>query len=297
MHSTFACPRRFQRHRRRRDARNLPKRGRGAHAERAAPLRRRLRRQCPRPRRRRPPRRRGCPLRRGRPALARKPRVYYTYADAGLARLASSSISPDGNSTELRFVSTIGAAVTKDYRAMLADMRAALQDALDVAPGALQGGITGALVINADSAEAVARDIGSSDGVTVAISFLLLAAALRSVRLVALTAAALAAAFGAAFLLTWPLSASLSTPNFTTSLLISTLVSLSLDYSLFLLTHYKRSMTAGVPPRAAVEAMLRSGGHTVLVSGATLAACFLVLAILPVSIVRAPGIAATFAVV
>ena len=223
---------------------------------------------------------------------------YYTYADAGLAATAATMLSTDGTATEIRFVSTVGATVTPRYRDLMTDLRAVLRDALDAAPaGSLQGGITGALVINADSAAAVAKDIATSDGATVSVSFLLLAAALRSLRLVALTAAALAAAFGAAFLLTWPLSASLSTPNFTTSLLISTLVSLSLDYSLFLLSHFKRSAQAGVAPRPAVEAMLRSGGHTVLVSGATLAACFLVLAILPVSIVRAPGIAATFAVV
>ena len=223
---------------------------------------------------------------------------YFTYADAGMAASAAGLLSPNGNATEIRFISAIGATVSPRYRALMADLRAALRQALDAAPvDALQGGVTGALVITADSSAAVAHDIAASDGATVSISFLLLAVALRSLRLVALTAAALAAAFGAAFLLTWPLSAALSTPNFTTSLLISTLVSLSLDYSLFLLTHFKRSCRAGAAPQPAVEAMLRSGGHTVLVSGATLAACFLVLAILPVSIVRAPGIAATFAVV
>ena len=88
-----------------------------------------------------------------------------------------------------------------------------------------------------------------------------------------------------------------STPNFVTSLVISTLVSLSLDYSLFLLSHLKGSLRAGLSMPEAVEASLRSSGHTLLVSGSTLAACFLVLGIFPVSIVRAPGIAATFAVV
>lgn len=72
--------------------------------------------------------------------------------------------------------------------------------------------------------------------------------------------------------------------------------SLSLDYSLFLLSHVKGSLERGVAMEQAVEDMLRSSGHTVLVSGATLASCFLVLATQPVSIVRAPGIATTFAV-
>lgn len=119
----------------------------------------------------------------------------------------------------------------------------------------------------------------------------------RSLRLILLTFLCLVASFGGAFLLTWPLTTALSTPNFTTSLIISTLVSLSLDYSLFLLSYVKDLLARGVPMPVAVAAMLASPGHTVLVSGCTLASCFLVLAIFPVSIVRAPGIAATFAVV
>lgn len=79
--------------------------------------------------------------------------------------------------------------------------------------------------------------------------------------------------------------------------MISTLVSLSLDYSLFLLSYLKPLLARGAPMQVAVAAMLASPGHTVLVSGCTLAACFLVLAIFPVSIIRAPGIAATFSVV
>ena len=60
-----------------------------------------------------------------------------------------------------------------------------------------------------------------------------------SVRLIALTFVALVASFGGAFLLLWPLTGALSTPNFVTSMMISTLVSLSLDYSLFLLSHLR----------------------------------------------------------
>jgi hypothetical protein len=67
--------------------------------------------------------------------------------------------------------------------------------------------------------------------------------------------------------------------------------------SLFLLTHFKASLAKGVPYVAAVEGMLRSSGHIILVSGATLASCFLALGTQPLSIVRSPGIATTFAVI
>ena len=221
---------------------------------------------------------------------------YYTYADAGLAQ-AAGAISADGTALLVRYSTTEGYKVTPKYTEFLKDLRDELADALDAAGGALQGGVTGNLPISADSGASITMDIGQSDAVTVSLSFLLLALALRSIRLIMLTFIALCAAFGAAFLLIWPLTTAMSTPNFVTSLVISTLVSLSLDYSLFLLSHLKGSLRAGLSMPDAVEASLRSSGHTVLVSGATLAACFLVLGIFPVSIVRAPGIATTFAVI
>ena len=119
---------------------------------------------------------------------------------------------------------------------------------------------------------------------------------MRLFRLIALTFINLVFSFAGSFLLTWPLTTKLNTPNFTTSLIIATLVSLSLDYSLFLLSEVKKHLRLGRTMHMSVEEGLRTAGHTILVSGATLAACFLVLAIFPISIVRAPGIATTFAV-
>lgn len=49
-------------------------------------------------------------------------------------------------------------------------------------------------------------------------------------------------------------------------------------------------------PVALTPRLSASSGHTVLVSGSTLCACFLILAILPVNALRAPGISTTFAV-
>jgi uncharacterized membrane protein YdfJ with MMPL/SSD domain len=222
---------------------------------------------------------------------------YYTFADAGLAAQARAKLSPDGSAVLVQYTSTEGFSISAAFKAFLKALKEEIADAVHASGGALSGDVTGTLPINAESSSSITLDIGRSDAVTVSLSFLLLALALRSLRLIALTFAALVAAFGGAFMLTWPLTTRLATPNFVTSLIISTLVSLSLDYSLFLLSHLKASLRAGVAMAPAVEAMLHSSGHTVVVSGATLAACFLVLGIFPVSIVRAPGIATTFAVV
>ena len=221
---------------------------------------------------------------------------YFQFADLAMPLRAAPMLAPAGESCLVQYFSTEGITLSKRYKAFLEALREEVDAAVKASAGALSAAVTGNLPINADSASSITLDIGRSDAITVTISFLLLALALRSLRLIALTFAALVAAFGGAFLLTWPLTKAMNTPNFVTSLLIATLVSLSLDYSLFLLTHLKKSMLAGVPMPAAVEAMLRTSGHTVLVSGATLAACFLVLGIFPVSIVRTPGIATTFSV-
>ena len=221
---------------------------------------------------------------------------YFQFADLALPLRAAPMLAPAGESCLVQYFSTEGITLSKRFKDFLEALREEVDAAVQASAGALTAGVTGNLPINADSASSITLDIGRSDAITVTISFLLLALALRSLRLIALTFAALVAAFGGAFLLTWPLTKAMSTPNFVTSLLIATLVSLSLDYSLFLLTHLKKSMLAGVPMPTAVEAMLRTSGHTVLVSGATLAACFLVLGIFPVSIVRTPGIATTFSV-
>ena len=221
---------------------------------------------------------------------------FFQFMDLAMPLRAAPMLAPTGEACLVQYFSTEGVTLSKRFKDFYEALQAETDAAVQASAGALVSGITGNLPINADSASSITLDIGRSDAITVTISFLLLACALRSLRLIALTFAALVAAFGGAFLLTWPLTKAMSTPNFVTSLLIATLVSLSLDYSLFLLTHLKKSILAGVPMPAAVEAMLRTSGHTVLVSGATLAACFLVLGIFPVSIVRTPGIATTFAV-
>ena len=209
---------------------------------------------------------------------------------------AAAYLSPIGTHMLVSFTSTEGFVVSQRFKDFLEALRSELSAALSDAGGAVRGLATGGLVVTADSTSAILQDVALSDGITVSMSFLLLAAALRSLRLIAVAFASLVAAFGGAFLLAWPLTTAMNVPNFTTSLLISTLVSLSLDYSLFLLSHLKGSLRRGVQMERAVEEMLRSSGHTVLVSGATLAACFLVLGTQPVAIVRAPGIATTFAV-
>ena len=131
---------------------------------------------------------------------------YFTYADAGLAPQAAGALSADGTAILLRYSTTEGYKVSVKYTEFLTDLRQELKDALAAAGGALHGGITGSLPISSDSGSSITFDIAQSDAVTVTLSFLLLALALRTIRLIALTFVALCAAFGGAFLLIWPLT-------------------------------------------------------------------------------------------
>lgn len=217
--------------------------------------------------------------------------------DAGLPDVAAGYVSADGSATLVSLVTRVSGDYTLAQLEMLRAWRERVAALEGIAGPALRLAEAGSFPLNDESNVAISADIANSDSISIAVSFVVLGVALRSARLVLLSAACLAVALGFTFLLTWPLCRAMAVPSFTTSLLIATLVSLSLDYSLFLLTRLRRGFARGLSPGDAVEDMLRVAGHTVAVSGGVLAACFLVLAIFPVSLVRAPGIATTFAVV
>lgn len=224
---------------------------------------------------------------------------YFTWLDAGQRSVATSSyLSNSGAALLVTFTTTQGQALTDNSRNFLKDLTDAVSNALAAnSGGGLRAEITGFLQISTDSSTDILLDVAVTDVITVSLSFCLLGAALRSLKLIGVAFLALVAAFGFAFALVWPMTKTQNVPNFTTSLVISTLISMSLDYCLFLLTHLKASLRRGVEFNEAIEAMLRSSGHVIIVSGATLASCFLVLGTEPLSIVRSPGIATTYAVI
>jgi uncharacterized membrane protein YdfJ with MMPL/SSD domain len=80
------------------------------------------------------------------------------------------------------------------------------------------------------------------------------------------------------------------------SLMMSLNVAMSIDYSLFLLVRYRKEAQVGGNHREAVELMMRYAGHTVLVSGVTLVACFLGMLFYPIVIMRTLGLCCSIAV-
>ena len=75
-------------------------------------------------------------------------------------------------------------------------------------------------------------------------------------------------------------------------------LAMSVDYSLFLLTRYGEEVKRHkrVADTKVIAAMLRSSGHTVIVSGSTLAICFLGLCFFPIDMLRSCGLGAAIAI-
>jgi hypothetical protein len=80
--------------------------------------------------------------------------------------------------------------------------------------------------------------------------------------------------------------------NTVPSLMLSVSIATSIDYSLFLLSRFREEIEKRRSPARAVELMMSAAGHTVLVSGSTLAFCFAGLAAFPVQMFRTMGIGA-----
>lgn len=73
-------------------------------------------------------------------------------------------------------------------------------------------------------------------------------------------------------------------------------MSCSIDYSLFLLSRFKEEIKKGSPMQRAVTTMMASAGHTITVSGSTLAVCFLGQLFFPLDLLRSLGIGSAIAV-
>ena len=246
--------------------------------------------------------------------VAAGPTSAASLTEAGWVSQAARMLSADRTATYVR----IGTRVGVNASPMLRALRSALP-AMMPPGGPWQLGLTGLGVLSLDESAAVEGDVVRSDAATLPISFAILAYVLRSSRLLILTLAALVAALAAAFALTLRMAKLVDVPSFAVSLIVATCVALSLDYSLFLLsalrTAVERGRTEGAeedeqehpadaaqqtpppphsprPMAACLTEVLQGTGHTVLVSGITLAACYAVLAIFPLPLLRWPGVAA-----
>ena len=138
-------------------------------------------------------------------------------------------------------------------------------------------------------------DLERVDAIVLPIALLTLAYILRSLRLLLISllclGSAAAISFAAMYGVTYLTSVFASAP----ALMMSILIAMSIDYGLFLLSRYSEELTKQLhehgevnTPRACVV-MLKTAGHTITVSGVTLATCFFGLTFFRLNVLRSFG--------
>ena len=125
-------------------------------------------------------------------------------------------------------------------------------------------------------------------------AFLLLGVMLRNLRQLLITLINIIGCLMLSALLMSPISQHWQVSAQSPALMVAVALAMSIDYSLFLLTRFNAEVRDGRDYRAAVQTMLETSGHTVLISGTTLCICFMAMLLIPVHSIASMGIAAAF---
>ena len=180
-----------------------------------------------------------------------------------------------------------GFTFTQDLAAKV-DELVASENAAHAADGApaLAVGLAGMPSFLMAAQNGVKADIEKMDTFSLPLALFIFILMLRSVRLLILPMINIAVVVSASFTLMYPISLYLDFGSTVPSLMLSAGIATSIDYSLFLLSRFREEIERGCHPTHAVSLMMGAAGHTVLVSGTTLALCFGGIAVLPLTMLR-----------
>ena len=135
----------------------------------------------------------------------------------------------------------------------------------------------------------VEKDMGLTDGIVIPMAMLVMGATVKSLRLMILPAASvgltLCMSFGAMYFVSLIASVSSTTP----SLMMSLCIAMSIDYNLFLLSRYTEELLKGHTGPDVIVTVLRTAGHTILISGVTLMLSLLSLIFFPMEMLQSFG--------
>lgn len=225
---------------------------------------------------------------------------YYTLVEAGLEIPAKELVSADNTMTLIIMnIDVPGDSATstecKDFINYIDDTSHLLAQQMFVKQD-VSVRLTGDLLFGRDVQEGTEHDIMLMDGIAFPIALLILAFVLRSVRLLIIPVLCIAVSILTSFSLVLPIALSTMMVSFTPSLMMSTTIAMSIDYSLFLLSRFREELLALRPAELAIEYMISTSGHTVLVSGITISLCFAGLAFFNVAMLSIPGICTAIAI-
>mmetsp|Transcript_11519 Transcript_11519/g.37885 ORF Transcript_11519/g.37885 Transcript_11519/m.37885 type:complete len:1067 (-) Transcript_11519:122-3322(-) len=129
------------------------------------------------------------------------------------------------------------------------------------------------------------------------LAFIVLAIMLRNIRQLGLVACNILTGIGTTLLIMYPVSYYVMDVNVCApAMLVAVALAMSIDYSLFLLTRFNEERLDGRSITQSLEIALATQGHTIVVSGATLALCFTSMLVLPTSTITSMAAGAATAV-
>jgi len=99
------------------------------------------------------------------------------------------------------------------------------------------------------------------------------------------------------FLVMYPISLVWEIFSFVPSVMMSLVIAMSIDYSLFLLSRYREEIMQKSSVTRAVFQMSKHAGHTITVSGLTLAITFLGLVFFPLELLATIGLGSAITIV
>ncbi|MHA2255940.1 MAG: MMPL family transporter, partial [Candidatus Heimdallarchaeaceae archaeon] len=157
--------------------------------------------------------------------------------------------------------------------------------------------LTGFIVMYREMREATEEDMTKMDIIVIPLALLVLAAVIRSIKLMIIPILSMGLSVLSSFLIMYPVALKWDIFSFVPSIMMSLVIALSIDYSLFLLTRYREEILNEKPNSEAVFLMNKNAGHTVSVSGVTLAITYLGLAFFPLQLLATVGIGSAVAII
>ncbi|MHA1406429.1 MAG: MMPL family transporter [Candidatus Heimdallarchaeaceae archaeon] len=222
---------------------------------------------------------------------------YYILLDANFSLAAQSLVSPGNESTIINV--DLNYEVNKELTgSFIRYMKAELQEIEGtIDDEAISIYITGFIVMYLDMKDSAQADLQRMDVIVIPIALIVLGFVLKSIRLMLLPIFSMGISILTAFLIMYPLAKIWTVFSFVPSIMMSLVIAMSIDYSLFLLTRYREELIKKKTNQKAVELMSEHAGHTIFVSGTTLAITFLGLVFFPIELLSSIGVGAAIAIV
>jgi uncharacterized membrane protein YdfJ with MMPL/SSD domain len=156
--------------------------------------------------------------------------------------------------------------------------------------------VTGEPILDQAVQDEIESDMLLCDGIAFPLALLIFCFTLKSLRMLVIPVLNITTSLLTSFLIMYVVAQHRNIVSFAPSLMLSTTIAMSIDYSLFLLSRFSEEVRLRRPQFDAVQMMIHSSGHTVLVSGLTLALCFAGLLLFPQDLLSSLGLSCSIAV-